>query len=241
MFRRHGKRIAAVAALLVGVGLAGAAYGADAPPKAAAPSQTLFDIINAGGVVEYFLLFMNVVAIALAIEHFMTVRRSIVMPPELLADIEDCFEKEEYEQAMSVCEEQPTFLTNVVAAGLSRVNAGYKQMEEAMNAAGEEAATSLQQKIGYLSLIANLGPMLGLLGTTASMIIAFTHIATSEAPKASELANDIQLALVTTFTGLLTAIFATCLFHYFKNRVQKLVLEVGGVSSELMARFRPVE
>jgi len=159
----------------------------------------------------------------------------------VLADVEECFEKEEYEQAIAVCEEQPTFFTNVIAGGLSRVNAGYKQMEEAMSEAGEEAATDLQQKIGYLALIANIAPMLGLLGTVQGMINAFNQISDTAAPKASELAGDIRLALVTTFLGLTVAIPVMCIYQFFKNRVQKIVLEVGAISGELMARFRPVE
>jgi biopolymer transport protein ExbB len=203
--------------------------------------MTLFDTINAGGVIGYIVLFLFLVAIALTIEHFLTIRRGAIMPPFLLAEVEEFFEKEEYENAMAVCEEQPTFFTNVIAAGLSRIHAGYKQMEEAMAEAGEEAATHLQQKIGYLALIANIAPMLGLLGTVAGMIKAFQQIALSAAPKPSELANSIQLALVTTFLGLMVAIPVMCVYQFFKNRVQRIVLEVGAISGELMARFRPVE
>lgn len=218
------------------------------PPKKAGeePAETekmmtLFELIDAGGLIGYVIMFLLVVAIALAIEHAITIRRGTIMPPAVLADIEECFEKEEYEQAIAICEEQPTFFTNVIAAGLSRINAGYDQMQEAMAEAGEEAATNLQQKIGYIALITNIAPMLGLLGTVQGMIIAFQKIAFSAAPKPSELANAIQLALVTTFQGLTVAIPIMCVYHYFKNRVQKIVLEVGAVSGELMARFRPVE
>jgi biopolymer transport protein ExbB len=207
----------------------------------AAESMSFFDTLQAGGLIGYIILFLLLVAIALVIEHAMTIRRGVIMPPELLADVEECFEKEEYEQAIAVCEEQPTFFTNVIAAGLSRINAGYKQMEEAMAEAGEEAATQLQQKIGYLALIANITPMLGLLGTVAGMISAFQKIAHTAAPKPGELAGSIQLALVTTFLGLLVAIPVMCVYQFFKNRVQRIVLEVGAISGELMARFRPVE
>jgi len=202
---------------------------------------TLFDTINAGGLIGYIIIFLLLVAIALVIEHSLTIRRGVIMPPDLLADVEESFEKEEYEQAIAVCEEQPTFFTNVIAAGLSRINAGYSQMEEAMAEAGEEAATHLQQKIGYLALIANITPMLGLLGTVQGMIGAFKKISGTAAPKPGELAGEIQLALVTTFLGLLVAIPVMCIYQFFKNRVQRIVLEVGAISGELMARFRPVE
>jgi len=207
-----------------------------------AESKTVFEIIQAGGLIGWFIIVLFGVAIALTIEHLITIRRGVIMPPEILADVEECFEQEEYEQAIAVCEEQPTFFTNVVAAGLSRINAGYKQMEEAMAEAGEEAATNLQHKVSYLALIANITPMLGLLGTVQGMISAFSKIEQAgAAPDASKLAGSIQLALVTTFLGLLTAIPVMCIYHFFKNKVEKVVLEVGAISTELMARFRPVE
>ncbi len=205
-------------------------------------STTLFDTIAAGGWIGGIIIFLLGVAIALGVEHLITIRRGVIMPPEILADVEECFENEEYEQAIAVCEEQPTFFTNVVAAGLSRINVGYKQMEEAMKEAGEEAATNLQQKVSYLALIANIAPMLGLLGTVQGMIKAFQVLADAGgSPDASKMADDIQLALVTTFLGLIVAIPVMCVYHFFKNRVEKIVLEVGAISSELMARFRPVE
>jgi len=221
------------------------AYGEEAS-KAAVPepakSRTLFDQINAGGFIGYVIMLLGVVGIALAIEHMITIRRTVVMPPDVLADVEECFEKEEYEQAIALCEERPTFFTNVVAAGLARINAGYKQMDEAMAEAGEEAASGLQHKISYLSLIANIAPMLGLLGTVAGMIGAFQQIEISGAtPKPAELAGNIQLALVTTFQGLTVAIPIMMVYHFLKNRVEKMILEVGAITGELMARFRPVE
>lgn len=229
--------IAIVTACSIGLA-ADAATGPAAAPVT--KSKTLFDLINAGGLIGYVIMILGGVAIALSIEHLMTIRRSVIMPPELLADVEELFEKEEYEQAIAVCEEQPTFFTNVVAAGLARINAGYKQMEEAMAEAGEEAATGLQQKISYLALIANIAPMLGLLGTVQGMISAFAKIATTT-PRPDQLAESIMLALVTTFLGLAVAIPVMCVYHFIKNKMQKIVLEVGAVSGELMARFRPVE
>ncbi len=230
--------------LLLGAGslVLAADAGADrAGAVEVAEPKTLLDTINSGGLVGYIIIFLSVVAIALTIEHLMTIRRSIIMPPDVLAEVEECFEKEKYDEAIAACEGQPTFFTNVLAAGLARVNAGYKQMEEAMAEAGEEAATGLQQKTSYLALIANIAPMLGLLGTVQGMISAFNKIAVSTAPKPAELADSIQLALVTTFLGLFVAIPVMCVHHFFKNKVQKIILEVGAISGELMARFRPVE
>ena len=241
----HGRLNLVAVILLVALMLAacGAVIAAEpTTPAASAEGKTLWDTIKAGGPIGGVIIFLAGIAIALTVEHLITIRRGVIMPAELLADVEECFEKEEYEQAIAVCEEQPTFFTNVIAAGLSRINAGYKQMEEAMSEAGEEAATGLQQKVSYLALIANIAPMLGLLGTVQGMISAFSsYEEAGGSPDPSKLAGSIQLALVTTLLGLIVAIPVMCVYHFFKNKVEKIVLEVGAISGELMARFRPVE
>jgi biopolymer transport protein ExbB len=234
---------AAVLFTLMTLGSAALAAETTAPAEdETAKSMSWFDTIMHGGFIGMVIVILFLIGLALSIEHFWTIRRGVIMPADLLADVEECFDQEEYEQAIAVCEEQPSFFTNVVAAGLSRVNAGYKQMEEAMAEAGEEAAVQLQHKISYLALIANIAPMLGLLGTVHGMILAFREIATAgSAPNPAELAGNIQLALVTTLLGLCVAIPVMCVYQFFKNRVEKIVLEVGAISGELMARFRPVE
>ena len=82
--------------------------------------------------------------------------------------------------------------------------------------------------------------MLGLFGTVYGMIVTFNDIAgATVAPQPRELAGGISIALVTTFLGLLVAIPMTVLFVFFKNRVVNVVLEVGGITEELLSRFKP--
>jgi len=84
--------------------------------------------------------------------------------------------------------------------------------------------------------------MLGLLGTVVGMILAFAHIGEAQGGKvdASKLALDISMALWTTFVGLAIAIPAIGAFTILRNRVSRLVLEVGILSEGLMGRFQNV-
>ena len=97
---------------------------------------------------------------------------------------------------------------------------------------------TMEHKIGYLALIGSIAPMLGLLGTVQGMIDAFSVIASSDAsPKPKDLAAGISTAMVTTLAGLIVCIPAMIAYSMFKNRMSRLVLEVGVVSEGLMARF----
>ena len=122
---------------------------------------------------------------------------------------------------------------------LAKLDEGYDEMQRSMQDTGEVETTKLYQKIGYISLIASIAPMLGLFGTVSGMIGTFNVIATSQVqPKPAQLADGISEALVTTFMGLLVAIPMSVIYAVYRNLIANVVLEVGEITEELMGRFR---
>ena len=227
--------IAAVMALLLLMS-AGTAF---AQAKDDAP-KSLGDIIVGGGVIGWVIILLSVISLALAIEHFVTVRRDKIVPPELIDEVEALFEEEEYQEALELCEAEPNFLTNILAAGLPKINAGFEAMEKSMDEVAEEETIKLHQKIGWLSLIGNIAPMLGLFGTVYGMIQAFneiTRLGANVTPK--DLSAGISTALITTLFGLFVAMPALFFFFLFRNKVIKVSLEVTAIAADLVERFRP--
>ena len=167
-------------------------------------------------------------------------------PPErvlkLIDEIEALFEEEEYQEALELCEAEPNYFTNVVAAGLPKLNASFSAMEKALEEMSEEEAIKLHQKLSWISLIANVAPMLGLLGTVMGMIQAFNVIAATKGQAdPSQLSGGISAALITTMFGLIVAIPMTAAFVYLRNRVVKSSIEITGIVSDLFERFRPTK
>jgi biopolymer transport protein ExbB len=232
-------RIAVVmvlAVLVVGL-LAGPAMAQDATEET---SQSWVEAyITAGGTIGFVILFCSFISLALIIEHIVNIKRDKIVPPQLIDEIEGMFENEEYQEALELCEAEPNFLTNILAAGLPKINAGFETMKASMDEAGDEEAIKLQQKIGYLSLIGNISPMMGLFGTVTGMIEAFQKIATLGASVTpSDLADGISKALVTTFLGLFVAIPTMIAYFFFRNKVVRVTLEIGAIADDLVERFR---
>ncbi|MDP7251936.1 MAG: MotA/TolQ/ExbB proton channel family protein [Planctomycetota bacterium] len=201
--------------------------------------MTLLDLLTAGGAVGYLILALSVIGLGLVFENFFSVRRSQLMPPEIIEELERYFQEEAYEEALELCDAEQNLLTNMIGAGLSKIAGGYDAITEAMDSALEEGATALHQKVNYLSLIGNVAPMMGLIGTVQGMIAAFdTMKRQGGAPKPAELAGDISLALVTTLLGLCVAIPMLAFHMFLKNRVVKIILEAEAVATELMERFK---
>ena len=111
-----------------------------------------------------------------------------------------------------------------------------------MQEIAEEENMKLDHRLSYVALIGSLAPMVGLLGTVHGMVTSFQVIAFSgEQPTPQELAKGISTALWTTLVGLAIAIPAIALYGILRNRVARLVLEVGIIGEGLMQRFRHLE
>ena len=179
--------------------------------------------------------------VALFVMNLLTARRENVCPVALVEEFEEFLNEKQYQEAYEMAKNDDSFLGQVLAAGLAKLSAGYAQALEAMQEVGEEENMKLEHRLSYLALIGTISPMVGLFGTVHGMIKSFQTIATSGSqPDPAELAGGISTALFTTLLGLAIAIPAIAAYNILKNRVSRLVLEVGILSESLMSRFEKV-
>jgi biopolymer transport protein ExbB len=134
------------------------------------------DILRDGGTVGWIIIVLSVATVALIIECGVNIRRDKICRPELIDEIEALLEEDEVQEAMELCESEPNFFTNMMAAGLSRANFGYDDIKTSIENRGAVEVTKLQQKVGWILWLSNIGPLLGLFGTVVGMIVAFKTI-----------------------------------------------------------------
>ncbi len=195
--------------------------------KESGTPRGFFAILKAGGPVGLLIILLSIAAVALIIEHLMTIRAQVLMPPGMDEEVRQLLAAGRLGPADQACQMQPSFLSFVLRAGFAEVDGGWPAVEKAMEDATAEQSSRLFRKIEYLSVIGNIAPMLGLLGTVVGMIFAFRELADSQgAPRAADLAEGIYLALVTTVEGLIVAIPSLAAFAVFRNRVDHFVAEV---------------
>ena len=195
--------------------------------------RTVLDTIIDGGVVGLFIVLLSVVSVGFIIEHFMTIRKTTLMPDVVAADLEELIVQGQVDQAIEYCNDPAnhSLFSTVVLAGLERYKGsefGFAEYKAAVEEAGEDQTGSLYRKTEVLGLIGSIAPMLGLTGTVLGMIKAFNTIAATEgAAKPAELAGGIGQALVTTLMGLVVAIPTMVAFSYFRNKIDSLIAEAG--------------
>lgn len=179
--------------------------------------------------------------VAMLVMCFLQIRKAVLMPPGLSQGFEAHLEAKEYQQAYELAKSDDSYLGQVLAAGMGKLQSGYGAAVEALQAEEGEQAMKLEHKISYVSLIGALAPMFGLLGTVDGMVASFMIIAKSAtAPKPNELAIGISQALITTLIGLWLAIPAIACFALFKNWLQKLNGDIDTEAMRLMSRFQNV-
>ena len=227
-----------------GGGNAAPAAGNDGGDNAGGGANTsmlswVFEALGLG----YMLIFLSIsfTLVALFVMNVITSARSKVCPVELVDDFEEMLNNKQYQDAYEMAKEHESVLGAVLSAGLAKLSSGYEQALEAMQEIGEEENMKLEHRLSYMALIGTLSPMVGLFGTVHGMINSFQTIATGgSTPEASELANGISTALFTTLIGLAIAIPAIAAYNIMRNRVARLMLEVGILSESLMSRFQGV-
>jgi biopolymer transport protein ExbB len=217
---------------------AGGAADASAPAQ---KSQLKFFFDALGWRYTIAFLALSFTFVALIVMNVLTLRRSAIVPLQLVEAFEAHLNEKRYQEAYDLAKNDDSFLGHVLSAGLGKLSAGYPQAIEAMQEVGEEETMKLEHRLGYIALIGTVSPMVGLLGTVDGMVASFQVIASSTTqPKPSELAEGISMALITTLVGLWLAIPAIALFGIMRNRMARLTLEVGILSEGLMSRFQNV-
>ena len=192
-----------------------------------------------GTLILAVLVILSMFAVYLIIEQVMTLRKSEVMPAKLADETRQLLSQGRMADADALCRKKPSPLSFVLISGLAEFDFGWQAMEKAMEDAVAEQAAKLYRKIEYLSVIGNLAPMCGLLGTVTGMIFAFQEVAVSQGTAgAGDLAEGIYSALVTTVAGLVVAIPSLGAFAVLRNRIDQLIAETAYTAQHVFAPIR---
>lgn len=185
------------------------------------------------------LLVLSIVAAYLVFDHLIAIRRRDLLPEGLADQVRQALAAGDVTTAQRLCTEKPSLLAFVLAHGMTELEFGWSAVEKSLEDALAEQTARLYRRIEYLSVIGNMAPMIGLLGTVTGMIIAFQKVAATQGlASAPQLAEGIYQALVTTVGGLIVAIPAIGAFAIFRNRIDQFVAEAAFVAQHVFTPLR---
>lgn len=200
------------------------------------PNQlTLMMMIEQGGYILWVIMGLGFISFVLCIYHLLTLTPGREAPKSLIRRAHGQLQEGDLRGAYQMCQERDEYLALVLRAGLKMSGHERYVIQEAMESEGERGATALWQKISYLNNIANLAPLLGLLGTVWGMMQAFGAIAFEDAQvKGLAMAYSVAEAMITTAAGLLLAIPTMAVYFFLRGRVIKIIAVVEAHASEFV-------
>ena len=194
----------------------------------------MFEIIKAGGLLMLPLILCSVIALAIIIERYWTLRASKVRPRDQLPQVWAWIKNHELDSDKIKELKQSSLFGYVLAAGLTASRHGRDAMKDAIQEAGDHVAHDMEKFLSTLGTIAAISPLLGLLGTVLGMVDVFSDIMLQGTGNTAVLAGGISKALITTAAGLSVAIPALIFHRALTRKVDELLVIMEQDSARLV-------
>ena len=181
----------------------------------------------------YPIILCSVIGLSVFIDRLWTLRRSKIIPPEFVNQIEEKVKAHKISEAIYLCQDDNSSIAKVFLAGLKNLGKGMWLVKEAIEDRGTREGLIFEKYLGLLSTIAQMSTLLGLLGTVSGMIKTFKAISlVGENP--GLLAGGIAEALIATFSGLCVAVPVMAFHRILKDKAESLIYEMEESSLRLI-------
>ena len=181
----------------------------------------------------WVLLALGLLTVLLALERVLFLHRGQIRATTFLEGIKNILAKRRLVEALTVCEETPGPVAAVVKAALLHAEADVATMRFHVQEAAIVELPALERRLGSIATIAQVAPMVGLLGTVLGMATTFLAFE-KDYMSASALATGMWQALLCTAGGLMLALPAHVAHHFLSGRVRSIVRDVEWSGNEIM-------
>src|SRR5215831_9759610 len=178
------------------------------------------ELLTHGGAVLYLILLVSAVAVLVFIERFLHCHRAQINSTEFLNGVRTVLKRDNVVEALSICDATPGPVARLVKTAVLNRENGRERVREALEEAGLAEVPRLEEKLNLLATIAQLAPLLGLLGTVLGFIQTFMLMQHNGLnAKFVDLSDGIWKALICAAAGLAVAIPAHAAYNYLVSRV----------------------
>lgn len=198
----------------------------------------LWELFQRGGPVMWPILLCSIVALAVVLDRAYHLRKARIDTDHFLETISASLKRNKIVEAMDVCDQTPGPIARILKAGIMKHDRSRQEMREAIEDAGIQEVSYLERYLAVLATVAQVAPLLGLLGTVTGMVSAFQVIQEKATAMSQvnpgDLAGGIWEALLTTVFGLCVAIPALVAYNWLVNWVNHFVLDMERSAAELV-------
>jgi len=201
----------------------------------------IYEFLALGGPVMIPIGLGSIIALAIFLERLWSLQRNAVLPPGLVDKVDQQLADGKTEEALAACKERPSALGRVLEVAVTRRDEPRELIQQRLEDKGRYEGTRLERYVDAVGTIAQLEPLLGLLGTVTGMIKVFQQVvATSEhgAVDPGQLAAGIWEALITTAAGLIIGIPVLIAHRYLQSRAARLLMEMEQGATRVLDRLK---
>ena len=193
------------------------------------------ELLIKGGPITWLIFGLGLIALIMILERLFHFHRAQINVPEFMRGVINVLKRNNTVEAISICDETPGPVAQMLRAAILRCGKGEKAMRQAVHEAGLAEIPRMEKCLKGLATIAYLTPLLGLLGTVIGMITLFQSMEQSGTfVDTKSLAEGIWQALLSTAAGLTIAIPTYGFYNYFIGRIDSLIVEMEKASSEMI-------
>lgn len=186
------------------------------------------------------LLFLSIITLALILVYMVLLRPGAIVTGAYMRMAETFLMKHDWLGFLSTSNRHREATARIMNCAIDFLirhpEATMAQIRELAQTEGIREASILHQRVTWLSDIATISPMLGLLGTVFGMIRSFNVMANDvAASRPMLLAEGVAQALVATATGLVIGIAAMIAYSFFRTRIQTMISDMESATTQLLA------
>lgn len=195
----------------------------------------MLELVQMGGPVMWLLLVCSLMAGIIFLERLLHLHRAQIAPDAFLKGIFNILRRNNVVEAVSICEETPGPVAHLVRAAVLRHDEPPEAIALAIQASGLEEVPRLERNLNMLLTLAQIAPLIGLLGTVLGMAKTLIQIE-QRAPlvHAGDISGGLWQALITTAAGLAVAIPTYAAYNFLVGRVEAVVLDMERAAGEIL-------
>jgi biopolymer transport protein ExbB len=196
----------------------------------------MLDLLQKGGPLMWIIVLCSVTAVGIFFERLFSLHRASIPVGELLRGLANILRKENYAEALQECATTPGPVARVAHAMILRHNSPREELRDIAQEAGQLEVPKLERNMPLLSTIAYATPLIGLLGTIIGLLTTFQEIASQSGfASATDIAEGVYEALLTTAGSLAVALPAFIAYSYLSARINGLIHDMERAGIEILA------
>jgi len=190
--------------------------------------------LSNGGPMMWLILIASAAAVAVFVERVLHYHRAQINSMEFLNGVRNVLRRDNVVEAISICDATPGPVARLVKVAILNRDKGRDGVREALEETGLIEVPPLEAKLNLLATIAQIAPLMGLLGTVLGFIQVFTTLQTkTTVPTMQDMSGGVWQALICTAMGLAVAIPCYAGYNYLVSRVNAIVLDMERAATEI--------